>query len=199
MNQEVLRKIADYQMLHVGLHADIGLFSGKMGITIFFFHYARYSGLPIYEQFAEELLGEICEEIPLQMPIALGNGLCGIAWGIAYLHEYGFIEGELNEILSDMDERIMERNLLRLTDDSLETGYKGIALYISYRLDLSNGHGFPFDKTFINDFRKLCNRYQLSFPKDSRKIVLENMQNANAYAHIAEERWQEGLKYMCGL
>lgn len=52
MDGEILRNIAAYQMLYASYNTDIGLFDGKMGIAIFFFHYARYSGLSVYEKFA---------------------------------------------------------------------------------------------------------------------------------------------------
>ena len=79
MDGEILRNIAAYQMLYASYNTDIGLFDGKMGIAIFFFHYARYSGLSVYEKFANELLDDVCEEVSMQMPITLGDGLCGIA------------------------------------------------------------------------------------------------------------------------
>lgn len=197
MDGEILRNIAAYQMLYASYNTDIGLFDGKMGIAIFFFHYARYSGLSVYEKFANELLDDVCEEVSMQMPITLGDGLCGIAWGITYLHKQGFIEGKLDEILSEIDEMIMERSLLRIMDPSWKTGFRGIALYISERLALSSGNEPPFDKAYIEDFKKLCSLHELVLFEDAWDIILAVMQNSGSAFIRQEERWQEGLKYMC--
>ena len=49
MIDEKLRKTADYQMLHASFNPDIGLLNGRMGIILFFFHYARHTGNSAYE------------------------------------------------------------------------------------------------------------------------------------------------------
>ncbi len=197
MDGEILRNIATYQILYASYNAGIGLFDGKMGIAIFLFHYARYSGLSVYEKFASELLDDVCGEVSMETPITLGDGLCGIAWGITYLHKQGFIEGKLDEILSEIDERIMERSLLRIMDPSLEIGYRGIALYISERLALSSENEMPFDKAYIEDFKKLCSLHKLDISRNAWDIILEAIQNSESDFTRQKERWQEGLKYMC--
>ena len=84
MNTEkdiLLRRIANHLILHSIDIEDIGLFHGKMGVVLFFAHYARYTDSAIYDDFAGELLEEICENIPETLPINLETGLCGIGWG----------------------------------------------------------------------------------------------------------------------
>ena len=100
MNTEkdiLLRRIANHLILHSIDIEDIGLFHGKMGVVLFFAHYARYTDSAIYDDFAGELLEEICENIPETLPINLETGLCGIGWGIEYLIQNGFMEGDSNE------------------------------------------------------------------------------------------------------
>ena len=82
MNTEkdiLLRRIANHLILHSIDIEDIGLFHGKMGVVLFFAHYARYTDSAIYDDFAGELLEEICENIPETLPINLETGLMGIS------------------------------------------------------------------------------------------------------------------------
>ena len=52
----LLEKIANHYLFYGSFHSDLGLYNGKMGMVIFFFHYARYTGNSLYEDFAEEFL-----------------------------------------------------------------------------------------------------------------------------------------------
>ena len=96
--------------------------------VIFFFHYARYTGNSLYEDFAEEFLNEILENLHTETPISFKRGLAGIGWGMLYLIKQGFMETDIQETFKDMDEKVMEYNLLYMKDRSLETGAKGIGL-----------------------------------------------------------------------
>ena len=60
---EILPRLSRYLMLHTSHLNNIGLLEGKMGISLFFFHYSAYSKKKIYKQFAEELINEIYSEI----------------------------------------------------------------------------------------------------------------------------------------
>lgn len=82
---------------------NLGLGNGKMGIAIFFFHYSRYTHSKQYEEYAEELIDEIFEELNLSIPLNFETGLTGIGWGIEYLSVNGFIEGDTDEILDEID------------------------------------------------------------------------------------------------
>ena len=73
-----------YLTINSSFLRDLGLFHGRMGIVLFFAHYARISNSKHYEDFAGHLLDEIYEEINLDLPVNLENGLCGIGWGIEY-------------------------------------------------------------------------------------------------------------------
>ena len=74
---KLLKEIANNLILHSLELNDVGLFYGKMGIVIFFEHYFRYTGEVIYDDFAGDLLDDICDKIPKTLPINMENGLCG--------------------------------------------------------------------------------------------------------------------------
>lgn len=139
--QEVLQRIARYLMLHSSFTDNIGLFDGKMGIVLFFMNYSRYTGCKRYEKFAGELIDEIYAEIRIDCSSNFGNGLAGIAWGMEYLIRNGFVMADPNEILEEVDNRILERDARRVKDFSLENGLKGVAYYAISRCE---GREYPF-------------------------------------------------------
>lgn len=94
---------------------NLGLFHGRMGIILFFAHYARATQCKHYEDIAGCLLDELYEEIHENLPVNLENGLCGIGWGIEYLVQQGFMEGDTDEILADIDRKVMKLGPARIT------------------------------------------------------------------------------------
>lgn len=151
----LLRRIANHLILHSIDMEDIGLFHGKMGIVLFFAHYARYTDQAIYDDFAGELLEEICENIPETFPINLETGLCGIGWGIEYLIKNGFMEGDSDEILAEIDQKVMERDLRRIKDLSLETGLMGISCYIQSRISFQAEKKYNiFDPIYLSEWKE---------------------------------------------
>ena len=121
-----LDRIANHLIMNSSFEKDLGLYHGKMGIVIFFAHYAKYTKKEIYNDFASRFLEEIYTDIHNDTPINMQNGLCGIGWSIEYLLQKNLLEGDSNEILSDIDKKIMERDPLRMNDASFEFGLNGI-------------------------------------------------------------------------
>lgn len=152
--EELLLRIARHLIIHASFMKEAGLYHGKMGVVLFFAHYGRYTGDSLYEDFASELLTDLLKMLHREMPVNLESGLCGIGWGIEYLLQHGFMEGDSDEILADMDAKIMERNLTRITDMSLPTGLEGVGCYIHTRIHSSarNQDTPPFDTQYLMDW-----------------------------------------------
>ena len=131
---QYLLRIARHLIVNSSYTDNLGLFDGKIGIVIFFAHLARYSRKKIYDDFAGKLLDEVYAQIHTETPINFKNGLCGIGWSMEYLLQNDFIEGNSNDVLAGIDEKIMERDPLRVCDKSFETGAAGILFYILTRL-----------------------------------------------------------------
>jgi len=85
----------------------IGLFEGKMGLAIYFYHQARLTNEKRYKTFANKLLNSMYEQIHSKLPVDLKSGLTGICFGILYLIETGFIKGNPNFVLKDLDDKII--------------------------------------------------------------------------------------------
>ena len=170
---KLLLRIARHLIMHASFVSDLGLYHGKMGIVLFFAHYSRYTQNHLYDKFAGVLLDEVHESIHAGLPVNFESGLCGIGWGIAYLMQNGFMEGDPDEILSALDALVMERDLLRITDRSMRTGLEGITCYVSKRIhSLSRKSGnMPFDDKYLADWKSAT--ASLSIPDD--KAVLDTV------------------------
>lgn len=156
----LLIRISNHLILHSSYLKHLGLVNGKMGVVIFFFHYARYTGNSLYERYAEDLFDELYEEIHKDISVHFRDGLCGIAWGIEYLVHEQFIEGDTDGSLADIDRMIMQTDPRRLIDYSLETGLEGIVCYALSRLFSPRTPGtiLPLDEVYLNDLAEACRK-----------------------------------------
>lgn len=157
-NNEYLYRIARHLIVNSSYTDKLGLYDGKMGIVIFFAHFARYIQKKIYDDYAGKLLDEVYAEIHTETPINFRNGLCGIGWGMEYLLQNNFLEGNSNEVLAGIDEKIMERDPLRICDNSFETGAAGILFYIVTRLlsTRKEKNDIPFVPSYLDSWNKVA-------------------------------------------
>lgn len=174
----LLNRIVNHLILHSCSLDDVGLFHGKTGVVLFFAHYARYTGIEMYDDFAEKLLEDIANNISKALPINMEFGLCGIGWGINYLIQNGFMKGDPNEILADIDEKIMERDLRRVKDLSLETGLMGIYYYIQSRIEFSvcNGKDVPFDHSYLSEWRDVAGKMNVCDSLNILSLISEKIE-----------------------
>lgn len=152
----LLQKIAESLMLKIYASDNIGLFYGKMGVAIFFFHYARYTGRSYYEDFAEDLLEFVSSGLSSDMQWGFGNGICGIGWGLEYLVQSGFLCGDTSSLLQEFDIKVMEKDPERVTDVSIEMGLTGLYYYVMARIQSAqiNGKKYPFDDLYCQKLKK---------------------------------------------
>lgn len=155
---------------------NLGLYNGKMGIALFFFHAARSLNNIWYEEYAEELLDEIFEDIHCDIPIDFATGICGIGWGIEYLIQHGYATGCSDNILSELDKKVVEKDLRRIGDASLEHGLKGIVRYVNARLSSPREvtSALPFDSLYLNELKETCARLNVEL---TEHVNLDNILN----------------------
>ena len=96
-------QVVYHLMLQSPFTKEIGLFHGKMGITLFFYNYYRYTNNIVYSDYAGDLLDDIWENLHNRFPDTFESGLTGIAWGIEYLIQNNFVSGNGNEICEEID------------------------------------------------------------------------------------------------
>lgn len=189
----MMERITNHLIINASCLEDIGLYNGKMGISIFFFHYARYTGNSIYEDFAGDLLDEIYEDISIETPITLSDGVCGIGWGIIYLYQHGFIAGDVAEALFEIDQKVMQYDLHQLLDNSLNQGLAGFALYVYVRMGMKNIKN-PFDKLFLEKLQMTCNQNNITLEHYSLKDLMKRVEINNRLLSI--QAWQKALLHI---
>ncbi|HPR73871.1 MAG TPA: hypothetical protein PLX41_09445 [Bacteroidales bacterium] len=159
-----LRRIANFLLLNASYIDNLGLINGKMGIAIFFYYYSRYTQNKIFEGYAGELIDEIYEEINVNTPVNFSDGLTGIGWGIEYLVKHKFIEGDTDDILSEIDNNIYKHMLnspilIDASDDFFGYGYYYIARLAGHKID-------------DNDLKALIKKYNLIYLTDECERLL---------------------------
>jgi len=153
INKQLLR-IARYLILNTSFMRDISLCHGKMGVAIFFFHYARYSDNSIYIDYAWDLIDGIYKNIHNELPVNFENGLCGIGFGIEYLVQNKFMEGNTGEVLEDLDRLVMEKDPRRIKDITFEKGLGGIYYYVSVHTHSPCNSSTSFDTLYIKELEQ---------------------------------------------
>lgn len=151
-------RIVHHLMLHSYFINDMSMWYGQMGIALAISYYSKYTDNKIYLDASSCLLNKIAENINSCRMLSFSSGLLGIGWGIEHLLQQGFIEGEGVEICESIDQSIMEINVNRISDLSLENGIMGLLHYIIYHLQgaLKIGSKLPFDDVYFSDLNKLC-------------------------------------------
>ena len=161
-----LQRIANVLLLNASFIDNPGLFNGKMGIAIFFYHYSRFTKNKIYEDYAGELVDEIYEEINTSTPVNFENGLTGIGWGIEYLVKNKFVQADTDEALADIDNTVYKHRLnnpilINSGDDLFGYGFYHVARILGYKID-------------NDDLNTLIKKYHLIFLSDECERILEH-------------------------
>ena len=59
----LLSRIANHQLMFGSFNTDSSIVYGRMGLVLFFFHYARYTENTLFEDFGGEILDEIFDDM----------------------------------------------------------------------------------------------------------------------------------------
>ena len=96
--------------------------------------------------------------------IDFANGLSGIGWGIEYLIQNNYMKGRGADILQNIDERIMQFDVTRFKDWSLEKGLLGILHYVLYHLQGANKSGSSvFDNSYLDSWKSVLEDNELLY------------------------------------
>lgn len=147
-----LEKITNYLLLRSSYMNDLGLFHGKMGVAIALYAYANHYDDELIEEYAWDLIQQVNDAVYTDMPVGLEYGLAGIGYGTTLLQMHGFVDCDLNDILADIDAKIMERDPRRMTDMSVRSGAAGIQLYISMR-QRACSKVLTFDELYVSELQ----------------------------------------------
>ena len=104
--KDCLHRISNTLMINGGYSGNPGLYSGDMGIVLFFNHYALFTQNKIYSEYASYLLDKTQNKLNQFTPFNYKQGLTGIGSAIEYLAQNGYIVANTDEILEVFDKRI---------------------------------------------------------------------------------------------
>ena len=150
--EKELRHIVDYLLLRGSFLRNIGLFHGKMGVVVTLYMYAERYKDNLMEEYAWDLFQQVYESVHTDMLFGLEDGLVGIGYGTTMLYKYGIVDCDLNEVLTDIDSKIMERDPRRMKDFSVRTGVAGLLRYLNLRQS-TNTSLTTFDGQFLSDLQ----------------------------------------------
>lgn len=172
-------RITHHLMLNAYFNPDLGLFHGQMGTVLAMSEYSKYSNNEVYFDVASCLLDNIAGKMHKNLLFSFASGLSGIGWGIEYLIQYGFVEGESVKICKEIDRKIMETDPRRILDFSLDTGFEGLLHYVIYHLQgaMKQNTELPFDDRYLSDIYAICSLLKERIKNTSISILLEVFRN----------------------
>ena len=147
-------KIVQTLIINGTLVDSPGLFYGKTGVAIFFFHYARQTGDKLFLEYAADLMEEVQKQITVTIPAQYDIGLSGIGVGFEFLLQNELIETKDDDVFEDFDARMYRTVMYEPYPDlSLERGLSGWGRYFIYRLRGKRKNNSILNKalTFITD------------------------------------------------
>lgn len=149
---------------------------GEMGRAVAYFHQFRRTGEAEWEEKGEVLLDEIMGNCSPELSVTYGSGLCGIGVGIEYLIQEGFVEGDGDEILCEVDYLVYNViNGRALTGLTIEDGICGLAYYLYFRLR---------KRKDLDDIRVLRNKEHLIYLIDWIADLLPSAKHLSTHYEV---------------
>jgi hypothetical protein len=175
--KRVLLKIANTLVLQSYCLENNGLIDGKMGLVLFFYHYARISGYKQYREFADTLFDKIIKDIA-NTSNDFEKGLIGIGWATNSLIKNGFIEGN-HELFIDVDNRVFSHILIN------KYSIFGYGLYLLMRLE-NNLHNADY-------LRKQVDKIIFSWYDQLKKTdIVVPLYHLNSILHFINQVYDKG-------
>ena len=177
----MFKEIADY-LLNIDKEKASGLLVGNVGVSLFLYQVYRKTGQTEFEETADMMLNNILEKQTMLSSTNFRDGLAGIGWGIEYLLQNNYYEGDSEEILEDVDNVIFKSVYeARLPLLGVNEGLCGYLLYLNSRIkntESSNSVAHRINcglfKVLINKIDKIAPDHFQSLTKDIHFDLLCN-------------------------
>jgi len=165
-----------------------GLFYGKTGIAVFFFHYARYTGNALFQDYAFDLIEEIREQISEIVSVRYDTGLSGIGVGFEYFLQNGFIEAD-DDLFDDFDARMYRAAMYEPYQDlSLEGGLTGWGRYLICRVRGSGKIDYKLNEALKHIAKEIALRIEKNaVPENEQLDVYRFFRNLTMLSDFAKK------------
>ena len=157
---------------------SIGLADGKMGQCVYFYYAGRMTNNKEYTQKSEVLMGEILEQTGKSKVYDIKDGIAGIGLAVDYLMKNRFVNGNINEVLNDID-----NELFRQICKPIEFGNNDYSLqlqlvyYFIVRLKdqkKNSENEYCFKEAIINGINYISGKINQNFPDETASFKMEN-------------------------
>ena len=143
---------------------DLGLFTGISGISLFFFYLAKFRNSNYYYEFGYSLIEQVIERISTKrIPDNFIDGLAGIGWTIEHLYKSGFLKGNSDLILNELDDHLQGK-IDELTKSKQYDLFYGAMGYISYFI--------ARDKIDVINYQKIIDYFKIKSESISENEIV---------------------------
>ena len=169
----------DQKLIHLldSSFCSNGLSSGRMGYCIYFYQIGRLLNNPTYESIAEKILSSLLSDLKGQKTLDFSNGLSGIGLGINYLIKKKIVEGNVNQILRDIDDLIfIQLGYPQKSKELSPLHLIHLLIYLRIRLSDQKNYReqeFLFRELIIQGINTLYERINLSFFEEPATITID--------------------------
>lgn len=173
-------KISNYLLYRSAYVYTPGLYHGKTGVVLALGLYAEAYGNKILKNCVLDLFEELYDMIHDGMSVGMENGLCGIGYGITLMRKSGVIECDLNDVLYEIDSRIMDYDPRRMKDMTYRKGVAGIIRYIRTRQLCPEGLE-SLNQSYRKELEQVANHYNI----DKREL------SKDLLSDLAQPQWNK--------
>ena len=187
-----LQRISNYLMMNGGFIHNPGLFSGEMGLALFFARYAVIKQNDLYSEYSFELIEIVQNSIHQGTTIDYQYGLTGIGSAIEYLSKFKYVKSDTDDILEEFDDRIIyDDQITQFSIDKL----LGIGYYTLWRIaGGSNKTDMILEKT-LPTLVRLINEMNTGLDRKYQIIEFLKELTRNHFSSDCERR--EALQHVC--
>lgn len=152
--------------------SSIGLFHGQAGVSIVLALYARCH--PAYlclDSVADHLFYNVSNRVGRLNSPGLADGVAGITWAVEFLVQNGLMSGSADDMCRDSDSRLMEWDVRRIADKTLERGLPGLWHCVWSRIqgNMLRSEPLPYDSVYLSDWLGVLSAHSDSFSTDARQ------------------------------
>lgn len=130
-----MTSLVNYLALHAALTSDNGLYHGRMGIILSLYCHGKAHDNNLLCDYASDILQNTTTDY-YDGDITIETGLSGFGLGVTLLYKAGMFKDNLNEILYEIDKKIMSVDPRRIEDHSFRKGTLGVLFYIRTRFSV---------------------------------------------------------------
>lgn len=164
----------------VAKHYPMGLVTGKLGICIYYYYLSRWEENAEYECIAEQFLDNVISLLAETTDVTVESGLAGVAIGISHLVKERFIEGDIDEILEEVDSAIFKKLAFLAYKDihkhipKAELLHLLYYLYIRYTESKISDNQYIYAELIIRTIEMFKEGLQADFFNDYFSFSLQN-------------------------